>query len=151
MASTAYTGDGFHTGTRRFSLDRIATPIRTQLKPSFRAKTNFVSVWGDIPTWFTAIGTCGAVVVSLWLARRDALRREQQERRQQAELVTAWLGEEVEAGDELHQAVVIQNSSSQSVYFLIASLVAVQGAFRRTAVPSSRSERGLGRLKCRFV
>jgi hypothetical protein len=100
-----------------------------------------VVVWDDIATWLSAVGTCGAVVVSLRLARQDTVRRERRDRRRQAEFVTAWLGEEVNAGTELHQTVVIQNSSPQSVYLLIASLVSVQGAFRRTAVPATRAEK----------
>lgn len=94
-----------------------------------------MSVWGDVPTWLSAVGTCGAVVVALRLSRQDALRREMHQHRKQAEQVTAWLGDETSDGSELRQLVVIQNSSSQSVYELIASLVATQGAFRRTAVP----------------
>jgi hypothetical protein len=101
-----------------------------------------MSIWGDVPTWFTAVGTCGAVIVSLWIARRDAVHREKREQRQQAELITAWLGEEAPADNhQLRQAIVIQNSSHQSVYMLIASLVSLQGAFRDTAVPSPRPKK----------
>ena len=103
------------------------------------------SIWGDIPTWLTAIGTIGAVAVSLSLATREDRRRVQRERRQQAELVTAWLGEEVPGGEhDLYQVVVIRNASTQSVYQVIASLVSIQGAFRQTAVPDreSRTKRG---------
>ena len=101
---------------------------------------NLTGPWGDVPTWLAAVGTCGAVIVSLYLARQDGLRREQRERRRQAELVTAWLGAEEAVGDQLFQQVVIQNSSSQSVYQLIVSLVSVQGAFRVTAVPPPQSD-----------
>ena len=95
--------------------------------------------WRELPIWLTAFGTCGAVIVSLILSRQEAIRRERHERRQQAELVTAWLGNEPAVG---RQDVIIQNASSQSVYQLIASLVGIQGAVRKTAVPTSRSQRG---------
>lgn len=106
-------------------------------------------MWGDVPTWLAAVGTCGAVAVSLYLARRDSVRAELQERRHQAELVTAWPGEEMSVDGLIRQEVVIQNSSTQSVYMLIASLVSVQGAFRDTAVPSSPPAEGT-RLRIPF-
>ena len=94
-------------------------------------------VWGDVPTWLTAIGTCGAVIVALFLARRD----KHNDRRRQAERITAWLGPVQPSGTSLLQQVTIQNASHQSVYELIASLVSVQGAFRATAVGDPRGFR----------
>lgn len=99
------------------------------------------NVWGDVPTWLAAIGTIGAVIAALCLARSDGIRRERQQRRHQAELVTAWLGSEDTFGGHIRQSIVIQNSSPQSVYLLVASLVAAQGAFRDTAVGDARAFR----------
>jgi hypothetical protein len=96
------------------------------------------TIWGDVPTWLAAIGTCGAVIVSLWLTKQSDMRMERKERRRQAELVTAWLGPEQPVGNGLLQTIVIQNSSAQSIYLMIASLVSIQGAFRETAVGDSR-------------
>lgn len=99
------------------------------------------SIWGDVPTWLAGIGTCGAVIVSLYLARQDGLRREQHEKRRQAEMITAWLGPAQSSGDGLYEVVVLQNSSMQSVYQLVACLVSIQGSFRETAVGDSRGFR----------
>lgn len=57
-------------------------------------------------------------------------------------MITAWLGQEEPSGNQLLQHVIIQNSSTQSVYSLIASLVSLQGAFRQTAVPKARVKPG---------
>lgn len=101
----------------------------------------------DIPIWLTAIGTCGAVIVSLWLAGRQERRHDRIERRKQAELVTAWLGKEESFPDGLFQNIVIQNSSEQCVYRLVASLVSIQGAFRQSAVGSDgRFQRAVGQI-----
>jgi hypothetical protein len=53
------------------------------------------------------------------------------------------VGHELEASDDedvTYTDVIIQNSSKQSVYQLIASLVATQGAFRRTAVGDPQTD-----------
>jgi hypothetical protein len=96
--------------------------------------------WGDVPTWLAAIGTIGAVIVALCLARSDGIRREKLQRRHQAELVTAWLGSEETSGGHVRQSIVIQKSSPQSVYLLVASLVA-KGGFRDTALGDARKFR----------
>jgi hypothetical protein len=51
-------------------------------------------VASDAASWLAAVGTIGAVFAVLWLARIDARRRSREERRRQAELITAWVGEE---------------------------------------------------------
>jgi hypothetical protein len=85
--------------------------------------------WGDIPTWIAGVGTLGAVVVALWIARRDGIRRERDNRRQQAELITGWLGDYTHAADGTQrlQTVVIQNGSQQLAYKVIASYVPTRG------------------------
>src|SRR5581483_11448111 len=50
-------------------------------------------------------------------------------------------GEERAAGTGALQEIIIHNSSSQSVYQLIASLVSVQGAFRDSAVPQKKPQK----------
>jgi hypothetical protein len=94
--------------------------------------------WGDVPTWVAALGTVGAVAVALVLAGRDGRRRIAQERRRQAELVTAWVTDDAttvtdQLESKVYLGLVVQNSSTQLVYQLIASLVATQGAYREDA------------------
>jgi hypothetical protein len=88
--------------------------------------------WGDFPTWLAAIGTIGAVLVALGLALAEGRRREQANRRRQAESVTAWLDDlviavEVSEGSPAPSGLVIQNGSNQLIYQVIANLVVTQG------------------------
>jgi hypothetical protein len=80
---------------------------------------------GDVATWVSAIGTVLAVVVALWFSGRDGRRRRKEERRYQAERITAWI-------DRLHMpetpevsmlTVAIQNASDQLAYRVVVSLV----------------------------
>lgn len=55
----------------------------------------------------------------------------------QAELVTAWLVPYEGVQDNPHrvyEGLIIKNASEQLIYDLVAEIVAVQGAFRSTAV-----------------
>lgn len=87
--------------------------------------------------WLTAIGTVGAVVVALGLTILERLRAARDNRRRQAELITAWADEnwpqqdsdnppDAAAGSWLR--LVMQNGSAQLAYFAIASVVGIQGA-----------------------
>lgn len=87
---------------------------------------------GDLATWVSAVGTIAAVVVALGLARRDRTAQHQRDERSQADLITAWISENEGAMSSLATTFAIQNSSTQSAYEVIVSLVAVQGAFRET-------------------
>jgi hypothetical protein len=83
-----------------------------------------------------AIGTVGAVTRSLYFALREGRHRRKREHRQQAEQVTAW----IDGSDANTIQVQLRNSSDQPAYELIISLVAVQGAFRKTAVDDQRTD-----------
>lgn len=80
--------------------------------------------WSEIAT---AVGTVGAVIVAMWIAGADARRRRKEERRRQADLISGWmeaLPNEIAVADgELHAKLVLQNSSDQLAYNLIASVV----------------------------
>jgi hypothetical protein len=90
---------------------------------------------GDAATWASAAGSFAAVVVALGLAFRDSLRQRWRDRRWQAERVTAWIVGAVPSADPstMLLRVDVGNASEQSVYQVIVSLVAVQGAWRRDA------------------
>jgi hypothetical protein len=90
----------------------------------------------DITDWLTAIGTVGAVVTALYFSTRDGRRAAQRERRHQADLVTAW----IENMEGTTCNIKVTNASPQPVYYLVVSLVAVQGAFRKTAVGDRLSD-----------
>jgi hypothetical protein len=102
-----------------------------------------VSKWSDWLTadWLTAFGTCGAVIVSLWIAGREARKRRKLEERQQAEQVTAWFvrNEEEQEGDKIYRGLCVRNASNQMVYDVIAQVVSLQGSFRKSAVSDTRN------------
>jgi hypothetical protein len=103
--------------------------------PSWSEASAWLShlTWGDVPSWLSALGTIGAVIVALGLASRSDRRREQDHVRRQAELVTAWIYHEDIAGAEVVR-IIVRNASNQCVYELVANLVTSQGAFRKTAI-----------------
>jgi hypothetical protein len=97
----------------------------------------------SVTDWLTAVGTVGAVVLSLYLARQQGREARKQERLQQAEKVTGWLAPYTgPIGDRQYEGLHIGNASHQLVYDLVAQAVSVQGAFRVTAVGDSE-ERNL--------
>lgn len=82
--------------------------------------------WGDVATWIAAIGTVGAVVVALRLARADSVARSRADRRRQAEAVTSWISDQytlVDGENRFVAPVTIYNGSGQLVYRVVISLV----------------------------
>ena len=105
------------------------------------ALTDWISAIGQAGA---AVGTVAAVILALNLARRDSRRREQEDERHQAELITAWL-----VADDFNDAEMrgkikctIYNSSHQVAYDLMISLVSTHGALRKTAAGIDNSQRG---------
>lgn len=96
----------------------------------------------------TAVATFSAVITSLFLAGLDARRRRNEKDRQQAEQVSGWMeflpsAEDVKDG-ELYVQLVLQNTSNQLAYNLIASVVT---AFGEQQVGENHSYRNfIGRL-----
>jgi len=83
--------------------------------------------------WLTAIGTCGAVFVSLGLSFNELRSRRKREEREQAEQITAWyVPFEGEPREDRPMCVGlrISNGSNQLVYDLVAQCL----LGRRTAV-----------------
>jgi hypothetical protein len=91
----------------------------------------------ELTDWLTAIGTCGAVVTSLFLAGKDSRAKRKEDERRQAEQVTAWFvpyeGEQ-DSPNKLYDGLRIKNASNQIVYDLVAQVVSIQGSFRKTAI-----------------
>jgi hypothetical protein len=86
--------------------------------------------------WLTALGTCGAVVVSLGLSFNELLSRRRREEREQAEQITAWfvpLEGKPPEGHPMAVGLRISNGSNQLVYDLIAQCL----LGRRTAAGDS--------------
>src|SRR5581483_207459 len=88
--------------------------------------------WGDAATWASASGTLAAVIVALGIALRDTLRRRWRDQRWQAERITAWLGGRAPSSDQsiMYLHLHVGNASDQSIYQVVATLVAIQGAWR---------------------
>ena len=76
----------------------------------------------DAASWVAAVGTITAVVVALGLAIADGRRRSREERRRQAERITAWAAIEIDAG---WVWVTLANASDQVAYRLVISVVSV--------------------------
>jgi hypothetical protein len=74
--------------------------------------------WGDAPSWFAAVGTIAAVGVALGLAVREGRRRSAQDRRRQAELITAW----VRIVEAPLVRVMVANASHEVAYRLVVSI-----------------------------
>jgi hypothetical protein len=88
-----------------------------------------------VTDWLTAIGTCGAVIVSLGLALREIRARRKQEEQEQAEQITAWLVPLPDAyrdqyPSETCMGIRVHNASNQVIYDVIAEIV----IGRKTAV-----------------
>ena len=80
---------------------------------------------GDLATWVSAIGTIFAVVVALWFSGRDGRRRRNEERRHQAERITAWIDRLAMTNPVVRSAmtIAVQNASDQLAYRVVVSLV----------------------------
>lgn len=109
--------------------------------------------WGDVATWFGAVGTVSAVFVALLQVareRRVRLREEKQDRTDRhlahARLISAWTAaaeaikaQRVEYGGDLgadaafnHRTpVYVHNSSAEPIYEVVVGLVFIQGAAPR--------------------
>lgn len=77
----------------------------------------------DASSWAAAVGTISAVILALWLAVADGRRRSRAERRHQAELITAWVEQELNPVPWVW--VTLANASNQVAYRLVISTVSV--------------------------
>ncbi len=81
---------------------------------------------GDVATWFTGLATFGAFVVAFVQINNERKIRKNQERKCQAEHISAYIAKE-----EKYKAwITILNSSAEPIYEVIVSIVAFQGANR---------------------
>ena len=80
--------------------------------------------FGDVATWFTGLATFGAFVVAFVQINNERQIRKNQERKSQAEHISAYIAKEV----EYKAQVTIVNLSTEPVYEVIVSIVAFQGA-----------------------
>jgi hypothetical protein len=88
--------------------------------------------WGTVPDWVTAFGTLAAFAVALrLLAKELPARREYQEdrRREQARLVSAWFDAVLEPPTTLEFYIHRQNGSEEPVHDVKVTLVAENSAF----------------------
>ena len=86
------TSISFLVSTTRESRRRCITSSWTKrLQVERRHGSRRIVSMSAVTDWLTAIGTCGAVIVSLGLALREIRARRKQEEQEQAEQITAWL------------------------------------------------------------
>jgi hypothetical protein len=83
-----------------------------------------------------AIGTVGTLIAALWFAGAEGRRRRKEERRHQAEQISAWLHIENIAAATIDGETdcIVLNGSSQLIYNPIITIVSATGAFRKTGV-----------------
>jgi len=80
--------------------------------------------FGDVATWFTGLATFGALVVAFIQINNERKIRKSQERRSQAEHISAYIAKE----EDYKAQIAILNLSTEPVYEVIVSIVAFQGA-----------------------
>jgi hypothetical protein len=117
-------------------------------------------IWGDVATWVQGIATVLLFVVGFLQINNERNQRikrdkdvELQKRRAQAELISAWIvkedqevvhDESVNAGEPRpRQWVAVLNQSSQPVYQVVVSLVALAPSGQTRGGPASQDDQSL--------
>src|SRR5215831_18474889 len=93
----------------------------------------------EVTDWLTAIGTFGAVVVSLGLALKEFRDKRKRDERHQAELVTAWFVPYERPMDEEEKydaGLRVHNASNQLIYDVVAEVL----IRRKTAVNDTKEK-----------
>jgi hypothetical protein len=93
----------------------------------------------EVTDWLTAIGTCGAVTVSLWLALKEMRDKRKRDERHQAELVTAWFVPYKDEDGEAYSGLRVHNASNQMIYDVVAEVL-----IRRKTAVNDTEERNIG-------
>lgn len=76
------------------------------------------SIWGDVPSWLSAIGTVGSLLAAFWLLREDLKDRRAQRKSAvecDARKISCWC----EVVSEKHAILWVQNLSDEPVYNLV--------------------------------
>ena len=85
----------------------------------------------SVASIFSAIGTVGALLASLWIFYTDSNRRAVEKERVQAELVSGWLGDKktvtLPQSDYPTYNATLLNHSNQPIYTVIAKVVMFRG------------------------
>jgi len=79
---------------------------------------------GDVATWFTGLATFGAFVVAFVQINNERKIRKNQERKSQAEHISAYVAKE----EKYKALITILNLSPEPIYEVVVSIVAFQGA-----------------------
>lgn len=88
-------------------------------------KINFMScfanleIWGDIPSWLSAIGTVGSLAVAMWLLYEDLQDRREQ-RRLEREYLPRKMVSWVELRGEDSAILWVQNLSNEPAFDVVA-------------------------------
>jgi len=80
--------------------------------------------WGSAPEWVAAVGTVGAVIVSLVLASKGGRETRLRDRRRQAESISMWRS--INAAGKT-RAIVINNTSSGTIFDIALSIAVSYG------------------------
>ena len=77
------------------------------------------SIWGDIPSWLSAIGTVGSLVAAFWLLKED-LKDRRAIRKSQAENVARKISSWCDVLSDERAILWVQNLSDEPVYNLVS-------------------------------
>lgn len=89
--------------------------------PAIRTLSQIIadgSIWGDVPSWFSAIGTVGALLAALWLLRedlRDRRANRRADRERTARRISGWCDMDTEPA-----RLWVQNLAEEPVYDVVA-------------------------------
>lgn len=76
--------------------------------------------WGDVPTWVGSVGTAGALLIAMWLLKKevnDRRQRDSEARAAQAAQVAAWTSGRVVRADPYPEMLVrIRNGSTMPIF-----------------------------------
>jgi hypothetical protein len=84
--------------------------------------------FGSVPGWIGSIGTTLAVSLALYQIATDRVKRNQEERKSQAVLVSGWPEREKITSDSFISLTTLLNNSEEPVHEVVVSLVLIQGA-----------------------
>jgi len=82
--------------------------------------------YGDLATWFAAVGTVAAFFLAFWQLGTDRRRRRKERVEEQARKVSAWVAKEAPSkvkGQPPRAWIAVQNNSSEPIYEVIATIV----------------------------
>ncbi len=96
--------------------------------------------WGDVPTWFAAIGTVATFIIYYFLLRGEIGKREDEKKEREIftqRRISAWIDGET---------LIIQNKGYEPIYYLVVYYGPMGINFRSLDEPGKHTELVIGTL-----